>query len=147
MHSQQVAEVQKQLAALQVRQQADMNVLVSSWQEQNKKFHDRVESVIRLEEERLRVKLEAERKAREEAERKRKEEEDRRKAEEEKRRLEEEKKREAEATAKREIEERERLRREKLDAEERGRVHLGMSLAEEDWVHAREVLLVKHLPL
>ncbi|OJA12961.1 hypothetical protein AZE42_04710 [Rhizopogon vesiculosus] len=143
IHAQQVAEVQSQLAALHVRQQADVNTLVSSWQEQDKKFRDRIEGVIRVEEEKLRVKLEAERKAREEAERKRKEEEERRKAEEEKKRLEEEKaqkQREAEAAAKRKDEERERLRREKLDAEEQGRVQLGMSLAEEDWVHARETL-------
>ncbi|KAG1723170.1 uncharacterized protein EDB91DRAFT_180935 [Suillus paluster] len=46
----------------------------------------------------------------------------------------------AEAAAKRQEEEKERLRREKLDAEERGRAQLGMSLAEEDWVYARETL-------
>lgn len=143
VHAQQVAEVQKQLAALKIRQQADVSTLVSSWQGQDKKFRDRIEGVIRLEEEKLRVKLEAERKAREEAERKRREEEERRKAEEEKKRLEEE----AEAAAKRENEERERLRREKLDAEEQGRMQLGMSMAEEDWVHARETLKVNILPL
>lgn len=142
--------MQKQLAALQVRQQADVNMLVSSWQEQDKRFRDRIEGVIRLEEEKLRVKLEAERKAREEVERKRKEEEEKRKVEEEKNRLEEEKaqkQREAEAAAKREDEERERLRRQKLDAEEQERMQLGMSLAVEDWVHARETLKVKLLPI
>ena len=149
-HAQQVAEVQNQLAALQIRQQADVNTLVSRWREQDKNFRDRIEGVIRLEEEKLRLKLEAERKAQEEAERKRKEEEERRKVEEERKRLEEEKaqkQREAEAAAKREDEERERLQREKLDAEEQGRMQLGMSLAEEDWVHARETLKVKPLPL
>ncbi|KAG1726623.1 GLE1-like protein-domain-containing protein [Suillus paluster] len=142
-HAQQVAEVQKQLAALQVRQQADVNTLVNSWKEQDKKFRDRIEGVIRVEEERLRARLEAERRAREEVERKRKEEEERRKVEEETKRLEEERaqrQREAEAAAKRQEEEKERLRREKLDAEEQGRAQLGMSLAEEDWVYARETL-------
>ncbi|KAG0702653.1 GLE1-like protein-domain-containing protein [Suillus ampliporus] len=142
-HAQQVAEVQKQLAAMQVRQQTDVNTLISSWKEQDKKYRDRIEGVIRVEEDRLRARLEAERRAREEAERKRKEEEERRKVEEEMKRLEEEKaqrQREADAAAKLQEEEKERLRREKLDAEEQGRAQLGMSLAEEDWVHARETL-------
>jgi nucleoporin GLE1 len=145
MHAQQLAEVQKQLAALQVRQQADVNKLVNSWQEQDKTLRGRIEGVIRVEEEKLRIKLEAERKVREEAERKRKEEEEKRKVEEEAKRKEEEqaqKQREAAAAAKLQEEEKERLRREKLDAEEQGRAQLGMSLAEEDWVHARETLKV-----
>ncbi|KAG1853314.1 GLE1-like protein-domain-containing protein [Suillus tomentosus] len=143
MHAQQLVEVQKQLAALQVRQQTEVNKLVSSWQEQEKTFRNRIEGVIRVEEEKLRAKLEAERKAREEAERKRKEEEEKRKVEEQAKRKEEEqaqRQREAEAAAKHQEEEKERLRREKLDAEEQGRAQLGMSLAEEDWVHARETL-------
>ncbi|KAG2072109.1 hypothetical protein BDR04DRAFT_1134738 [Suillus decipiens] len=143
MHAEQLAEVQKQLAALQMRQQADVNKLISSWQEQDKTFRGRIESVIRVEEEKLRAKIEAERKAREEAERKQKEEEERRKVEEEVKRKEEEqaqRKREAEAAAKHQEEEKDRLRREKLDAEEQGRAQLGMTLAEEDWVHARETL-------
>lgn len=143
MHAQQLAEVQKQLAALQVRQQADVNKLVNSWQEQDKTLRGRIEGVIRVEEEKLRIKLEAERKVREEAERKRKEEEEKLKIEEEAKRREEEqaqKQREAAAAAKLQEEEKERLRREKLDAEEQGRAQLGMSLAEEDWVHARETL-------
>ncbi|KAG2047391.1 hypothetical protein BDR06DRAFT_963970 [Suillus hirtellus] len=143
MHAQQLVEVQKQLAALQVRQQTEVNKLVSSWQEQDKTFRNRIEGVIRVEEEKLRAKLEAERKAREEAERKRKEEEEKRKVEEQAKRKEEEqaqRQREAEAAAKHQEEEKERLRREKLDAEEQGRAQLGMSLAEEDWVHARETL-------
>ncbi|KAG2030219.1 GLE1-like protein-domain-containing protein [Suillus americanus] len=143
MHTAQLAEVQKQLATLQVRQQVEVNKLVSSWQEQDKTFRGRIEGVIRVEEEKLRAKLEAERKTREEAERKRKEEEERRKVEEEVKRKEEEqaqRQREAEAAAKHQEEEKERLRRDKLDAEEQGRAQLGMSLAEEDWVHARETL-------
>ncbi|KAG1725501.1 GLE1-like protein-domain-containing protein [Suillus paluster] len=102
----------------------DVNTLVNGWKEQDKKFRDRIEGVIR-------------------AERKWKEEEERRKVEEETKRLEEEKaqrQREAEAPAKRQEEEKERLRREKLDAEEQGRAQLGMSLAEEDRVYARETL-------
>ncbi|KAG1856347.1 GLE1-like protein-domain-containing protein [Suillus subalutaceus] len=143
MHAAQLAEVQKQLATLQVRQQVEVNKLVSSWQEQDKTFRGRIEGVIRVEEEKLRAKLEAERKAREEAEKKRKEEEERRKVEEEVKRKEEEqaqRQRETEAAAKHQEEEKERLRRDKLDAEEQGRAQLGMSLAEEDWVHARETL-------
>ncbi|KAG1894342.1 uncharacterized protein F5891DRAFT_1062975 [Suillus fuscotomentosus] len=123
MHAQQLVEVQKQLAALQVRQQTEVNKLVSSWQEQDKTFRNRIEGVIRVEEEKLRAKLEAERKAREEAERKRKEEEEKRKVEEQAKRKEEEqaqRQREAEAAAKHQEEEKERLRRQKLDAEEAG---------------------------
>ncbi|KAG2151589.1 GLE1-like protein-domain-containing protein [Suillus bovinus] len=143
MHAQQLAEVQKQLAAMQVRQQAEANKLVSNWQEQDKTFRSRIEGVIRVEEAKLHAKLEAEREAREEAERKRKEEEEERKVEELAKRKEEERaqrQREAEAAARHQEEEKERLRREKLDAEEQGRAQLGMSLAEEDWVHARETL-------
>lgn len=150
MHAQQLVEVQKQLAALQVRQQMEVNKLVSSWQEQDKTFRNRIEGVISVEEEKLRAKLEAERKAREEAERKRKEEEEKRKVEEQAKRKEEEqaqRQREAEAAAKHQEDEKERLRREKLDAEEQGRAQLGMSLAEEDWVHARETLKVNLLLL
>ncbi|KAH7890468.1 GLE1-like protein-domain-containing protein [Phlebopus sp. FC_14] len=141
--AEQMAEVQRALSALKVQQQAENNRLTALWKEQDRVRRERIEGVIRSEEQKHRLKLEAERKLKEEEERRRKEEEQRRKAEEERKRQEEEQKRrqkEAEEAEKREKEELERQRRAKLEAEEQSRQLLGMTLAEEDWVHAREAL-------
>ncbi|KAH7926574.1 hypothetical protein BV22DRAFT_1118778 [Leucogyrophana mollusca] len=143
VHAQQVAEVQKHLADIQMRQQEGIRRLTEMWKEQDKKQRDRIEAIIKLEEDKLRAKLEAERKAREEEEARRRAEEKLRKDEEEKKRVEEEQRRkqkEAEEEDKRQEEERERQRQDRLKAEEEGRNQVGMTFAEEDWVHARETL-------
>ncbi|KIJ62284.1 hypothetical protein HYDPIDRAFT_114777 [Hydnomerulius pinastri MD-312] len=142
-HDQQMAEVQRLLSTLKLKHQTDINQMKTRWNEQDKRQRDRIEGVIRHEEEKLRIRLEAERKKREEEERKRKEEEERRRAEEEIKRQEDEQRRkqkEAEEAEKRAKEEVERGKRAKLDAEEQGRNRLGMTLAEEDWINARETL-------
>ncbi|EGN94491.1 hypothetical protein SERLA73DRAFT_96644 [Serpula lacrymans var. lacrymans S7.3] len=136
IHAQQLAEVQKQLASMQLQQQTDVNGLRERWQDQDKRQKDRIEATIRYEEEKVRVRLEAERKVREEEERRKRQEEERRQAEEEERKREEE-----ETRKQREQEESER--REKADrihAEAEGRRLLGMTAADQDWISARETL-------
>ncbi|KIJ16218.1 hypothetical protein PAXINDRAFT_168747 [Paxillus involutus ATCC 200175] len=143
MHEQQMTEVQTLLSALKVKQQRHINQQKMRWNEQDKVLKERVEGVIRREEEKAREILEAERKKRQEEERKRKEEQQRRQAEEEKKREEEEKRqkqREVEEAEKRAKEEVEREKRATLEAEQQGRNLLGMTLPEEDWDHAREML-------
>ncbi|KAF9235475.1 GLE1-like protein-domain-containing protein [Melanogaster broomeanus] len=142
-HQQQIAEVQDLLLALQFKRQRDINQLKMRWNEQERAQKERIETVIRQEEEKVRLRLEEERKKREEEERKRKEEEQRRQAEEARKRQEEEQRRkqkEAEEAEKRAKEEAAREKRAKLDAEEQGRNLLGMTIPEEDWIHARETL-------
>ncbi|KAH7915537.1 GLE1-like protein-domain-containing protein [Hygrophoropsis aurantiaca] len=143
VHAQQLAEVQKQMATLQLQQQEGIRRLTEVWKEQDRKQRDRIENTIKLEEDKLRARLEAERKAREEEEAKRRAEEERRRIEEEAKRAEEEAKKrqkEADEAQKRQEEERERQRQERLKAEEQGRNQVGMTFAEEDWIQARETL-------
>ncbi|KAF9223127.1 hypothetical protein BS17DRAFT_754961 [Gyrodon lividus] len=147
-HEQQMSEVQTLLSALKTKQQRHINQLKVRWSEQDNVLQGRIEGVIRQEEEKARERLEVERKKRQEEEHKRKEEEQRRQAEEEKKRQEEEqrnKQREAEEAEKRAKEVVEREKRAKLEAEEQGRNLLGMTLPEEDWVHARETLKASNL--
>jgi len=148
-HDQQMAEVQKLLSALKLKQQSELNRLGKQWSEQDKVQHERIEQVIRLEEENHRRKLEAERKKREEEERQKKLEEERRLAEEEKKRQEEEQRRkqkEVEEAAQRAKDEAEREKRASLAAAEKRRNALGITSPEEDWVHARHTLKVSGTP-
>ncbi|KAF8548731.1 hypothetical protein OG21DRAFT_1516002 [Imleria badia] len=142
-HDYQMAEVQKLLSTLKLRQHSELNQLRIQWSEQDKAQQERIERVIRIEEENHRKKLEAERKKREEEERQRKLEEERRLAEEEKKRQEEEqrqKQKEAEEAAQRVKDEVEREKRASLAAAEKRRIVLGITSPEEDWIHARETL-------
>lgn len=144
-HDQQLTEVQKLLSALKLKQQSELNQLRVQWNEQDRVQQERIERVICIEEENHRKKLEAERKKREEEERQRRLEEERRLAEEEKKRQEEEQRRkqkEAEEAAQRARDEAEREKRASLAAAEKRRNMLGITLPEEDWVHARRTLQV-----
>ena len=144
-HDQQMAEVQKLLATLKLKQHSELDRLGVQWNEQDRAQRERIERVIRLEEENLRKKLEAERKRREEEERQRKLEEERRLAEEEKKRKEEEerqKQKEAEEAAQRAKDEAEREKRASLAAAEKRRNALGIALPDEDWAYARKMLKV-----
>ena len=137
------------LSALKLQQQSEVNQLRIQWGEQDRTQQERIERVIRIEEENHRKKLEAERKKREEEERQRKLEEERRLAEEEKKRQEEEEKRkqkEAEEAAQRASDEAEREKRASLAAAEKRRKVLGMTSPEEDWIHARQTLKVSAVP-
>lgn len=140
-----MAEVQNLLSALKLKQQSELNHLRIQWGEQDRAQHERIERVIRIEEDNHRKRLEAERKKREEEERQRKLEEEKRLAEEEKKRQEEEqrqKQKEAEEAAQRARDEAEREKRASLAAAEKRRNAFGMTLPEEDWVRARQILKV-----
>lgn len=140
-----MAEVQKLLSAVNLKQQSELNQLRIQWSEQDNAQQERIERVIRLEEDNHRKKLEAERKKREEEERQRKLEEEKRLVEEEKKRQEEEQRqrqKEAEEAAQRAKDEAEREKRALLAAAEKRRKVLGMTLPEEDWVRARQTLKV-----
>ncbi|CCM04763.1 uncharacterized protein FIBRA_06953 [Fibroporia radiculosa] len=147
----QMQAIQDHLAALNIRRQVGEKAMVEAWKERNKKLWDGIEAVIKSEEEKVRIKLEAERKKREEEERKRQEEEERRRQEEEKKRKEEEERmrqEQEEAEAKRRREEAERIRREREQAEAKLRETLGITTATQDWCSARDMLrLLKAGPM
>lgn len=152
-HDQQIEEVSAVLNRLRLRQQGEEARLREQLKIRDKLVWERIEGVIRVEEERVRIMLEAERRKREEEERKKREIEERRRVEEEKKRLAvEQAKREAEEKRKqeevqRQQEELERQEAEKkaelLKAEEKERNSLGMSTGEQDWKRAREILKVR----
>ncbi|KAF7314635.1 hypothetical protein MKEN_00937200 [Mycena kentingensis (nom. inval.)] len=155
MHTRQLAEVEGLLSSLKIQQQKEEDTLKRTWQERDKALWARIDAGIKVEEDKVRAKLDAERKVREEAERKRAEEEARRKAEEDR------KQKEAEE-AKRAAEEKERLRVEgekkkqederrqaqeeqdratRLAAEADGMKSVGLTTSEDDWKAARRILL------
>ncbi|KAJ7079717.1 GLE1-like protein-domain-containing protein [Mycena belliarum] len=154
LHARQMEEVQAQLNSLKLKQQTEEEKLRKGWQERDKLLWQRIDSVIQLEEDKVRARLEAERKVRELEERKRQEEEMRKRELEEKQRKEEEDKRkavedaqrrrreeetkEAEAEKKRIQDEKERTDR--LAAEADQRKAAGLTIAVEDWQNARRIL-------
>ncbi|KAI0929417.1 hypothetical protein AcW1_009921 [Taiwanofungus camphoratus] len=150
VYEKQVEEVQSQLATLDLQRKAEELELKERWKERNQQLWKRINGVIKSEEDKLRVKLEAERKKKEEEERKRREEEERRRQEEERKRNEEEKRRQEEEGRRRqkEREEQEKLqqleaekqRAEQEQAEEQQRKALGFTTAMEDWKRARDTL-------
>jgi nucleoporin GLE1 len=155
LHARQVAEVQARLSAMELQQKTEEAKLREGWKERERKLWERIDAAIKLEEERTRQRLEAERKAKEEEERKRLEEEMKKRLEEEKKRQEEEERRKAEEEerrkkleeeeAKKRKEEEERMKEERLQEDQKA---LGVSTAEEDWSGARVTLKVRiYLPL
>lgn len=156
LHTQQMAEVQAQLEALELQRQNDERKLKDGWKQRDQRLWQRIDAVIRFEEEKVRVRLEAERKAKEEEERRKREEELKRRAEEEKRKQEEERRQKEEEDRQTQIqtqkqkeeedarqkEEAARARTERLQADEQERKALGLTTAEEDWRHARQTLKV-----
>lgn len=134
----------------QEREEADLR---EKWKVREKRLWERIEAVIQIEEDKVKARLEEERKRREEEEKKKREEELRRKLLEEKRKAEEEKLKAEEEERKKAEEERkkreaaeqeeERLRQEKEAADAETRNKLGYQTASEDWAHARESLLVR----
>ncbi|KAI0071307.1 hypothetical protein K474DRAFT_1669133 [Panus rudis PR-1116 ss-1] len=150
LHNQQMAEVESQLASFKLAQQTEEQQLRAQWQERDRQLWDRIEKVIKFEQDKLNARLEAERKQREEEERKRKNEELKRRLEEEKRKQEAERLRKEEEERQKELQrqdeerkEREaaaRQREERLKAEESERKKLGLTTAEDDWKRARTTL-------
>ncbi|KAI0777666.1 GLE1-like protein-domain-containing protein [Trametes elegans] len=143
LHEQQLKEVQLQLEAMNLKKQQEEEQLRLQWKERDRKLWERIDSVIKVEEEKLRAKLELERRKREEEERIRREAEDKKRQEEERKRKEEEEKRkqqEREAEEARQQAEVERKRVEQERAEEQERKALGFTTAFEDWKRARDTL-------
>ncbi|KAH9920021.1 GLE1-like protein-domain-containing protein [Epithele typhae] len=143
LHAEQVKEVQAQLAAMNLKRQQEESQLREQWKERDRKLWERIDTVIKVEEDRVRVKLEQERKKREEAERvQRAEEEKKRQEEERKRKVEEEarKQKEQEEEVKRKQAEAEKVQREREAAEVDQRHAMGNTTAFEDWKLAREQL-------
>lgn len=135
-------EVEAQLASFRLVQQTEEQKLRAQWQVRERVLWERIEGIIKIEEDKVKAKLEAERKKREEEERRRMEAEEKRRQEEERKRQEaEERRREAEQ---RQMEEQERNRvAAQLAAEEKERKSLGVTTAEQDWVRARTILQVR----
>jgi hypothetical protein len=141
-----------QLEMLKLKRSTEEQQFLSDWEKVNKQREDAIERVIKMEEDKVRAKLDAERKAKEEIEeKKRKAEEEKRKVEEEKKRKEEEEKRkreEEEAKKKREEEEQKALeeqarkdeedRSKRRKEEEEQRNTLGMTAPEDDFAEARK---------
>jgi nucleoporin GLE1 len=158
-HTRQTQEVRAQLAALRAKHNADEERLKVAWRAREKKLWERIEGVIRFEEDKVRQKREEERMVREEEERKREEEERKRKEEEERtRREKEEREREQEERKRDEerlerqllaaLEEKDKEDQEIMRKEEEEKTAadqrqlLGLSNAAEDWVHGRRLLKV-----
>lgn len=140
------------LSSLKLKHEREEADLVARWKERSKKMWEKIEGAIKFEEEKVRVKLEKERKLKEEEEKKRKAEELKRRIAEEKRKAEEERKRKeeeeeqkrqaAEEEERKKAEEVERKKAEQLAKESEERKALGMATAEEDWIGARSTLKV-----
>lgn len=149
-------EVEATLASLKLAQETEEQKLRAQWQERDKQLWDRIENVIKFEENKVKTKLEAERKKREEEERRRKEEELKRRLAEEKQKAEvEQRRREAEEQHKEMQRQAQELQRnaelekqkaERAKAEEMDRKRLGTTTADDDWANARGSLKVSYIP-
>ncbi|KIP11299.1 hypothetical protein PHLGIDRAFT_99899 [Phlebiopsis gigantea 11061_1 CR5-6] len=157
LHQRQLDEVQTMLGKVRVYQQKQENDYRAAWSQRNQAMKNRVETAIKLEEQKIQEKLEAERKQKEEAERRRKEEEEKARLEQE-RKLQEELKKRKEAEEKQKQQEREeeekkqqaeaekqKAESDKQNAEqeqsrETERKALGMSTPAEDWAKGRDLL-------
>ncbi|KAI0826637.1 GLE1-like protein-domain-containing protein [Trametes gibbosa] len=143
IHEQQLKEVQRQLSEMNLKKRQDEEQLRSQWKERDRRLWERIDAVIKLEEEKMRVKLEGERRKREEEERIRRVIEEKKRQEDERKRHEEEeksKKREQEDEERRQVVEAERARAERERTEEQERKALGLTTAFEDWKRARDTL-------
>ncbi|KAI0795044.1 GLE1-like protein-domain-containing protein [Abortiporus biennis] len=150
IHNRQMQEVSAMMSKFKLAQQTEEQRMREIWKGRDKLLWDRVESVIKVEEEKLKVRLEEERRKREEEEKKKREAEEQKRIEEEKKKQHAEKLR-LEAEARLKEKERERLEKERQEqmerervaqakAEEKERKALGMTTAEDDWKRAREGL-------
>ncbi|OCH90207.1 hypothetical protein OBBRIDRAFT_619396 [Obba rivulosa] len=143
LHQKQMEEVETALAALNMRRQREERQLKREWAERNRKMWQQVDASIKLEEDKVKTRLEAERKHREEEERKRRQEEQKRRAEEQRKRQEEEKQRAEELALK---QEEERLLQEQMERgikakeEKEARDAVGFTTAYFDWEVARNTL-------
>lgn len=144
--------MQSKLAAINLQRQAEEQKLTEALKERDRLLWAGIEATIKAEEEKVRAKLEAERKRKEEEEQRRKAEEEKRRQEEERKRQEAERKlkEELERKKQQEMEQQQQRQAEKLKAvreqeEAQGRQVLGLTSPLEDWAHARESLKVRDL--
>lgn len=147
-HKAQLQEIENQLKVLDAKKRSDEQKFKAHCQERDKRQWNRIESVIKFEEDKVKAKLEAERKAKEEEERRKQAEEEQKRLEAEKQKLEElqkrlQKEKEEQEQRQRDQEQKEALEKEKSEAS--GRSELGFSTASEDWTQARNVLKVGKL--
>lgn len=136
-------ELNRRLNAIEIKKETDDKRIRDAWSERNRRLWQRIEGAIKVEEDKLRARLETERKVREKEEKKRLAEEEKRKQEEEKRRKEEEDRRkkvveerlrkEMEEAERREQEERDRQKKEQEKGAAKMRTSLGMENAEDLW--------------
>ncbi|THG95195.1 hypothetical protein EW026_g6411 [Hermanssonia centrifuga] len=150
LHKKQADDIQSKLNIYRSMQQMEEAKMREGWKERDRQLWERVERVIKMEEDKVKVKLEAERRRQQEEERRRKEVEERLKQEEErkqqaleKKRKEEEEKRQMEAReeeVKRQQLELEKQRVEQEQAEQEERKAIGLTTAAEDWRRGREML-------
>ena len=135
---------------MNLQKQQEETRLRAQWKERDRKLWERIDTVIKIEDERVRMKQEAERRKREEEEKAKREAEEKKRKEEERKRMEEEAKRNAEEEKRkmRALEEEEKRRqteaqRERETMEGQGRSALGYTTSFEDWERARETLKVR----
>ena len=172
IHKRQMEEVEAALASFKLAQQTEEQRLRAQWQQRDKQLWERIENVIKFEENKVKVQFEAERRKKEEEDRKRKEAELQRRLAEEKQKAEEEKKRKEEEERQQELKrqaeqqqeqqqkqaeeqqrraeeqqkqaELEKEKSQRLKAEEAERKKLGLSTAEDDWTRGRLSLRVSY---
>lgn len=148
------AQIQARLQQLRLQQQETERRMRHDWELRQKNLWNRIETVIKQEEDKVAQRLAEEQRKRDEEERKRRDEEmkkrlaeERRRAEEERLRREEEERKRLEEEKRRKEEEEERLRqeeerqkKERLEAERKQRLQIGLLTAEDDWYAARDTL-------
>ncbi|KAG5651073.1 hypothetical protein H0H81_009986 [Sphagnurus paluster] len=144
LHAQQMKEIEARLEDLRVKQNAEEEKLRIHMKERQNRIWQSIEGVIKVEEEKVKARLEAERRQREEEERKRKEEEEKRKQDEERQKALEEKRKEEERVkeeaAKKAKDEKDQKDKAEAEASE-ARNDFGMTKAEDDWKAAHDHLM------
>jgi nucleoporin GLE1 len=157
LHKQEMQEVQARLASFSQAQKNGEQELQRVWKSNDKQRWDHIEYVIKLEESKLRARLDAERKKKEEEERNKREAEEKARLEKEKKLQEElrkkkeqeekEKQRQQEEEARKQQQEMAKKREEHEKAEEEERKALGMTTALQDWKAGRDYIKVSMRPI
>ncbi|KAI0691429.1 GLE1-like protein-domain-containing protein [Cytidiella melzeri] len=154
LHQRQLQDVQSKLSQFRGIQQQQEQKMRAAWNERNGQLWKRIESVIKLEEDKVKARLEAEQRKREEEDRKRREEERRMREEQERKLLEEQQKkqekekkqRQQEHDKAKQEEDQRRLKEEEArkaaqdQAADGAMQTIGTSTVAEDWKKGRELL-------
>lgn len=151
-HKRQLEEVQAKLSQFRGLQQQHESKLRAAWTERNGQLWQRVEGVIKLEEDKVKAQLDAERQKREEEERRRREADERMKQEElrlredllrKKKENEEMEQQQAKAEEQRRLQtEMEAQKTAQAQVQDDERKAIGLTTAAEDWKKGRELLKV-----